>query len=101
MQSVAVRRHTLYTSMAITYRWRGRAIVGHIVIGCVDILHFTWHSHISHWPKDALAMSALLVITIHMRVLRYDIHERTTIKMRNTVRNAKCCTWPCGWWRAG
>ena len=50
----------------------------HIVIECVDvlwILHFTLHNCISHWPRDASPISALLVITNHMRVLRYDTHE--------------------------
>ena len=61
--------------MVITYMWRGRVVVCHIVIGHIDlswILHFTLHNRISHWPRDTLQMSALLVITNRMRVLRYN-----------------------------
>jgi predicted 3-demethylubiquinone-9 3-methyltransferase (glyoxalase superfamily) len=45
---------------------------------CVDlswILHFTLHDRISRLLRDALPMSALLVITSHKRVLKYDTHE--------------------------
>ena len=48
-----------------------------IVIGCVDvlwILHLTFHNRIPHWLRDALPMSALVIITSQMRVLRYDRH---------------------------
>ena len=65
------------TPMNIVYRWWGRMIVCRIVIGCVDvvwILHFTLHNHISHWPRDALPMDVLLVITGHMRVLKNDTY---------------------------
>jgi len=56
-------------------RWRGRVIVYHIVIGCIDvswILHFTLHNHVSYRLKDSLPVSTLQVITSHMRVLRYE-----------------------------
>ena len=69
------REGTLHiTSIAITYRGRGRVIVGHVVILCVNL---SWMLHIachSHRPRDALPMSALLVITSHIRDLRYDTH---------------------------
>ena len=60
--------------MTITYRWRGRVIMCHVVVWCVNlswILHIAWHNR---RPRDALPMSALLVITSHIRVLRYDTH---------------------------
>jgi len=55
-------------------RWRWRGIVYRIVIGSIDlsrILHFALpvHNRISYWPRDALSVSALLVITSHMRVM--------------------------------
>ena len=61
-------------SMTIAYRWRGRVVVCPIVIviGCVDVwwvLHFAWHNYISYWWRDAF-----LVVTSHLRVLKYDTH---------------------------
>jgi len=53
-------------------RWRWRGVMCHIVIGCLDllwILHFTLHNRISHWVRDALPMSALLIIATHLTVL--------------------------------
>jgi hypothetical protein len=72
-----VRRVTEITSMGITHRWWGKVIVCHIVIGCFDvlwILHFTLYDRISHWLRIDLQVSALLVITSYMRVLRNDTH---------------------------
>ena len=77
MQGVAVRRGIYVTSNAITYRWRWRGILCRIVIGCVDvlwILHLTLHNRISHLLRDALPVSALVIITSQVRVLRYDTH---------------------------
>ena len=72
MKNVTVRKDVPIASMAITYRWRGRVVVVcHIVVGCAHlswILHSALHNRISHWLRDALPVSALL-ITSHMRVL--------------------------------
>jgi len=65
------------TPMNIAYKWWGRVIVSRIVIGCVDavrILHFTLHSHVSHWLRDAHPMDVLLVITGPVKVLKKDAH---------------------------
>ena len=63
--------------MTIAYGWRGRVVVGHIVIGCVDVwwvMHFALHSYISHWMRGAFSMDAFLVVTSHVRILKYDTH---------------------------
>ena len=58
----------------IAYRWWGRVVVCCIVIGCINvwwILHFTLHNH---RLRDSLPIDAQLVITGHMRVLKYNAH---------------------------
>jgi hypothetical protein len=62
------------TSMIIAYRWWGRVVVCRIVIGCADVWWILQSTVHSDWLRDALPMNALLVITSHMRVLKYDIH---------------------------
>jgi hypothetical protein len=79
MDNITVRRDDPITSMAITYRWRGRVIVVcHIVIGCVHllwVLHSALHNRISHWRRDALPVSAF--ITSHLGVLIHMSKRRT------------------------
>jgi hypothetical protein len=63
--------------ITIAYRWWGRVVVCRIVIGCAGvwwILHFTLHSHFSHWFKlrDTRWMDIFLVVSSYMRVLEYD-----------------------------
>ena len=62
-------------------------VVRPIVIGRVDvwwILYFTMHTYITHWLRDALPMDAFLVVTSHMRDLKYDIRgEAMTMSVRN------------------
>ena len=75
--------------MIIAYRWRGRMVVCHIIIGRVDVLwvlHFALHINISHGLRKALT-DAFLVVTNHMSVLQYDTRGETTTTS-DTVRNA-------------
>ena len=65
----------IYRAITIAYnRWRGRVIVCRIVIGYIDvwwIVHFTSHNR---RLRDALPMDVFLVVTCHMRILKYDIN---------------------------
>ena len=66
--------------MTIAYRSRGRGIVCHIVIRYIDLswilLALPVHDCVSHWLREALPVSTLLVklpvVPSHMRVLKND-----------------------------
>ena len=81
MQSVMVKRDTEIwymfdeSTMTIAYKSRG---VCRIVIRYVDLswmLYFALpvHNRVSHWLREVLPVSTLLVIANHMRVLKNDI----------------------------
>jgi hypothetical protein len=99
---VIVRKES-YHATTTAYRWWRKVVVCRVVIGHDDVrwvLHFARHSHISHWLRDAHLMDAFLVVTSHMRVLKYDTHGKMATTS-GTVKKATRRTWPCNWWRAG